>query len=151
MRWGSSADRFRVSELGDSEIVRDDKKKRFGKGGEERIRVRVGGIATAIWVPASEEAAARAFADAVDAARDPHIESDAGNVSLELTGRQSLVWAHADSGNVKVSPRRAPSRVRSARAARPPRRRRPGVPSPQAGRGRAASRGRRRPARSSAS
>jgi hypothetical protein len=69
MRHGSSQHRFRVSDLGDTEIVRDDKRKRFGKGGEERIRVRFGGIATAIWVPASEEAAARAFADAVDAAR----------------------------------------------------------------------------------
>ena len=69
MRFGDSQNRFRVSDLGETEIVRDDVKKRFGKGGEERIRVRFGGIATAIWVPASEEAAARAFADAVDAAR----------------------------------------------------------------------------------
>jgi hypothetical protein len=69
MRFGSSEHRFRVSDLGATEVVRDDTKKRFGKGGEERVRVRFGGVATAIWVPASEEAAARAFADAVDAAR----------------------------------------------------------------------------------
>jgi hypothetical protein len=69
MRHGDSQHRFRVSDLGATEVVRDDTKKRFGKGCEERIRVRFGGVATAIWVPASEEAAARAFADAVDAAR----------------------------------------------------------------------------------
>ena len=50
------------------EIVRDDKKRLRGKG-EERIRVRFGAIATAIWVPAADEAAARSFAAAVDAAR----------------------------------------------------------------------------------
>ena len=43
MRWGGSQHRFRVSDLGATEIVRDDKKRRFGKGGEERIRVRFGG------------------------------------------------------------------------------------------------------------
>ena len=69
MRFGDSEHRFRVSDLGETEIVRDDKRKRFGKGGEERIRVRFGSVATAIWVPASEEATARAFANAVDAAR----------------------------------------------------------------------------------
>lgn len=63
LRWGASQMRFPVSQLGESEIVRDDKRK------QERIRVRFGSIATAIWVPASEEAAARAFAAAVDAAR----------------------------------------------------------------------------------
>ena len=69
LRWGASQNRFRVADLGDSEVVRDDRKKRFGKPGEERLRVRFGGAATAIWVPAREEAAARAFAAAVDAAR----------------------------------------------------------------------------------
>ncbi len=37
------------------------------------------------------------------AVRDTHIESDSGDVSLELTGRQTLVWAHTDSGSVDVS------------------------------------------------
>ncbi len=69
MRYGSSEHRFRVGDLGETEIVRDDKKKLFGKGREERIRVRFGGIATAIWVPAAEDEAARSFAAAVDAAR----------------------------------------------------------------------------------
>jgi hypothetical protein len=69
LRWGGSEHRFRVSDLGATEIVRDDKKGRFGRGGEERVRVRFGSVATAIWVPAAEEDAARRFADAVDAAR----------------------------------------------------------------------------------
>ena len=50
LRWGSSEHRFPVSDLGETEIVRDDKKKLLGKG-EERIRLRFGSIATAIWVP----------------------------------------------------------------------------------------------------
>ena len=69
MRDGDSQHRFRVSDLGETEVVRDDVKKRFGKGGAQRIRVRFGGIATAIWVPVEQEDAARAFAAAVDAAR----------------------------------------------------------------------------------
>ena len=69
-RWGASTHRFRVSDLGETEIVRDDKKGRFGKAGEEHIRVRFGGAATAIWVPAAQEDTVRAFAAAVDAARD---------------------------------------------------------------------------------
>jgi len=68
LRWGASQQRFPLSELGDTEVVRDDKKKVFGKG-EERIRVRFGSIATAIWVPAAEEQTAHEFASAVDAAR----------------------------------------------------------------------------------
>jgi hypothetical protein len=68
LRWGSGEHRFPVSDLGETEIVRDDKKKLFGKG-EERIRLRFGSIATAIWVPAEDEQAARDFAAAVDAAR----------------------------------------------------------------------------------
>jgi DUF4097 and DUF4098 domain-containing protein YvlB len=36
------------------------------------------------------------------AVRETHIESDSGDVSLELTGRQDLVWAHTDSGSVDV-------------------------------------------------
>jgi len=68
LRWGSSQHRFPLSELGDTEVARDDKKKLFGQG-EERIRVSFGGVATAIWVPADQEQAARDFAAAVDAAR----------------------------------------------------------------------------------
>jgi DUF4097 and DUF4098 domain-containing protein YvlB len=37
------------------------------------------------------------------AVRETHIESDSGDVSLELTGRQGLVWAHTDSGSVEVA------------------------------------------------
>ena len=36
------------------------------------------------------------------AVRDTHVESDSGDVSLELTGRQPLVFAHTDSGSVEV-------------------------------------------------
>jgi hypothetical protein len=63
LRWGASQIRFPVSQLGETELVRDDKRK------QERVRLRFGSVATAIWLPAAEEAAARAFADAVDAAR----------------------------------------------------------------------------------
>jgi hypothetical protein len=68
MRWGSSTDRIALSDLGETEIVRDDKKKLFGSG-EERVRMRFGAIVTAIWVPAADEQKARDFAAAVDAAR----------------------------------------------------------------------------------
>jgi hypothetical protein len=68
MRWGSSTDRIALSDLGETEVVRDDKKKLFGAG-EERIRMRFGAIVTAIWVPAEREQEARDFAAAVDAAR----------------------------------------------------------------------------------
>ena len=37
------------------------------------------------------------------AVRDTHVESDSGDVSLELTGRQTLVFAHTDSGSVDVT------------------------------------------------
>jgi hypothetical protein len=69
LRFGKSQHRFHVSDLGPTEVVRDDRKKRLSRKDEKRIRVRFGGIATAIWVHASEEDAARAFAAAVDAAR----------------------------------------------------------------------------------
>ena len=36
------------------------------------------------------------------AVRDAHVESDSGDVSLELAGSQALVWAHTDSGSVDV-------------------------------------------------
>lgn len=68
MRWGSSTDRIALSDLGETELVRDDKKKLFGSG-EERFRLRFGAIVTAIWVPAERETEAREFAAAVDAAR----------------------------------------------------------------------------------
>jgi hypothetical protein len=68
MRWGSSTDRIALAELGETEIVRDDKKKLFGAG-EERIRMRFGAIVTAIWVPADQEQQARDFAAAVNAAK----------------------------------------------------------------------------------
>jgi hypothetical protein len=68
MRWGSSTDRIALGELGETELVRDDKKKLFGDN-EARFRLRFGAIVTAIWVPAADEQAARRFAAAVDAAR----------------------------------------------------------------------------------
>jgi hypothetical protein len=63
LRWGASQQRFPVADLGETEIVRDD------KGKEERIRLRFGSIATAIWVPLADEEKAREFAAAVDAQR----------------------------------------------------------------------------------
>lgn len=68
MRWGSSTDRIALADLGDTEIVRDDKKKLFGAD-EQRIRLRFGAIVTAIWLPAADEPRAREFAAAVDRAR----------------------------------------------------------------------------------
>jgi hypothetical protein len=68
LRWGNTQHRIPIAELGETEIVRDDKKKLIGKG-EERLRVRFGAVATAIWVPLSDEERAREFAAAVDAAR----------------------------------------------------------------------------------
>jgi hypothetical protein len=69
LRFGKSQARYRVADLGPTEVVRDDRKKRLSRSDEHRIRVRFGSIDTAIWVLAEEEAAARAFADAIDAAR----------------------------------------------------------------------------------
>jgi hypothetical protein len=37
------------------------------------------------------------------ALRDPHVKADSGDVMLDLTGRQALVWAHTDSGSVDVA------------------------------------------------
>lgn len=68
MRWGSSTDRIALTDLGETELVRDDKKKLFGDN-EERFRLRFGAIVTAIWVPAADEQKARDFAAAVNAAR----------------------------------------------------------------------------------
>lgn len=70
LRFGKSRHRVRVAELGATEVERDDRKKRLNRPDEHRIRVRFGGdMDTAIWVLADDEAKARAFADAVDAAR----------------------------------------------------------------------------------
>jgi hypothetical protein len=60
LRWGDS--------LGETEIVRDDKKKLFGDN-VERVRLRFGAIVTAIWVEADREQEVRDFAAAVDTAR----------------------------------------------------------------------------------
>ena len=69
MRFGRSQKRIRLADLGATEVVRDDRKKRLSRPDEHRIRVRFGGdMDTAIWVLADDEAKARAFADAVDAA-----------------------------------------------------------------------------------
>jgi hypothetical protein len=67
-RWGDNVTRIAVSELGETEIVRDDKKHMFGPT-EELIRLRFGAIATAIWVEADREQEVKDFAAAVDAAR----------------------------------------------------------------------------------
>lgn len=68
LRWGDLVERFPLSKLGETEIVRDDKKRIFGAT-EERIRLRFGPIATAIWLEADREDEVREFAAAVDAAR----------------------------------------------------------------------------------
>jgi hypothetical protein len=68
LRWGDSVDRIPLSHLGETEIVRDDKKKLFGDN-VERVRLRFGAIVTAIWVEADREQEVRDFAAAVDTAR----------------------------------------------------------------------------------
>lgn len=68
LRWGDLVERFPLSKLGETEIVRDDKKKLFGAG-QERMRLRFGPIATAIWLEADREQEVRDFAAAVDRAR----------------------------------------------------------------------------------
>lgn len=40
-------------------------------------------------------------ADGVDVS-EAHLKSDSGDVHAEVSGRQSLVWAHSDSGGVSV-------------------------------------------------
>jgi hypothetical protein len=67
-RWGDDVSRIAVADLGETEIVRDDKKHMFGKT-EELIRLRFGAIVTAIWIEADREQEVKDFADAVDAAR----------------------------------------------------------------------------------
>lgn len=67
-RWGDTVERIPLAKIGTTEIVRDDKKKLFGDN-VERIRLRFGAIATAIWLEADREQEVRDFAAAVDAAR----------------------------------------------------------------------------------
>jgi hypothetical protein len=70
MRFDKSQKRIALAQLGATEVVRDDRKKRLNRPDEHRIRVRFGGdMDTAIWVLVEDEATARAFAAAVDAAR----------------------------------------------------------------------------------
>lgn len=67
-RWGDNVSRIALSDLGETELVRDDKKKLFGDN-QERVRLRFGAIVTAIWIEADREQEAKDFAAAVDAAR----------------------------------------------------------------------------------
>jgi hypothetical protein len=68
LRWDDNVARVPLSDLGETEIVRDDKRKLFAEN-EERIRLRFGAIVTAIWVEADREQEVRDFAAVVDAAR----------------------------------------------------------------------------------
>jgi hypothetical protein len=72
LRWGAVQNQFPVSELERGEVVRDDKGKTLGMFGtaEERVRVRFGAVATAIWVPVERQSEAEAFAAEVDQAID---------------------------------------------------------------------------------
>jgi hypothetical protein len=60
-----------------------------------------------IAVPAGVEVTVEADSGDVDARaiRVPgiHARSDSGDMTLELAGHQSLVWAHSDSGDVRVA------------------------------------------------
>lgn len=67
-RWDDLVERIPVAKLGETEIVRDDKRKVFGPN-IERVRLRFGAIATAIWLEADREQEVRDFAAEVDAAR----------------------------------------------------------------------------------
>ena len=78
MRWGASQHRFPISEVGPSEVARNDKGKLLGLFGQKVERVRIcfgepgytGRLATSIWLPLAREQEARDFAAAVDAARE---------------------------------------------------------------------------------
>jgi hypothetical protein len=35
--------------------------------------------------------------------REAHVRSDSGDIGLDLAGRQSVVWAHTDSGDVETT------------------------------------------------
>jgi hypothetical protein len=41
-------------------------------------------------------------ADGIDV-REAHVKSDSGDIELALAGRQTVVWAHTDSGNVDTT------------------------------------------------
>jgi len=70
LRWGGVQNQYPVTELVAGTVVRDDKGKTLGMFGkaEERVHVRFGAIATAIWVPLERQAEAEAFVAEVDAA-----------------------------------------------------------------------------------
>jgi hypothetical protein len=63
LRWGAVQNQFPITELEMGEVVRDDKGKTLGVFGkpEERVRVRFGSVATAIWVPLERQAEAESF------------------------------------------------------------------------------------------
>ena len=69
LRWGAEENRVPLAGLEPAEVVRDDKKKLLGAN-EERVRLRFGGVMTAIWLPLERQAEAEAFAAKVDAARE---------------------------------------------------------------------------------
>ena len=68
LRWGAVQNQYPITELETGEVVRDDKGKMLGVFGkpEERVRVRFGAVATAIWVPLERQAEAEAFVGDVD-------------------------------------------------------------------------------------
>jgi hypothetical protein len=68
LRWGAVQNQYPITELETGEVVRDDKGKMLGVFGkpEERVRVRFGSVATAIWVPLERQAEAEAFVGDVD-------------------------------------------------------------------------------------
>jgi DUF4097 and DUF4098 domain-containing protein YvlB len=60
-----------------------------------------------VTVPAGVKVAVEAdsgdiAAEGIDV-REAHVQSDSGDIGLELAGRQALVWAHTDSGNVDTT------------------------------------------------
>jgi hypothetical protein len=68
LRWGAVQNQFPITELETGEVVRDDKGRTLGVFGkpEERVRVRFGSVATAIWVPLERQAEAETFVADVD-------------------------------------------------------------------------------------
>jgi hypothetical protein len=63
LRWGAVQNQYPLTELEAGEVVRDDKGKTLGLFGkhEDRVRVRFGSVATAIWVPLERQAEAESF------------------------------------------------------------------------------------------
>jgi hypothetical protein len=63
LRWGAVQNQYPITELEPGEVVRDDKGKTLGLFGkaEDRVRVRFGSVATAIWVPLERQGEAEAF------------------------------------------------------------------------------------------